>query len=127
MTDTYTKRRNLVTRQKLVTLPIGQLFFSYQGRIGRQQFLFAYLSLSLLISVLYLTLDISILLLLAPFFIWPLCAVQTKRYHDMGKTGWWGLLQLVPRIGWFLVLLECGCTIGEFKDNRYGESLYKKS
>ena len=31
--------------------------------------------------------------------IWPMIAVQVKRWHHRDKTGWWVLISLVPVIG----------------------------
>lgn len=49
----------------------------------------------------------------------PSLAVQVRRLHDIDKSGWWILIQLVPLIGWlwFLVLL---CMAGTDGDNEYG-------
>ena len=30
------------------------------------------------------------------FSLWPSLALQVKRWHDRGKSGWWTLLWLVP-------------------------------
>ena len=32
-------------------------------------------------------------------FITPGCAVTARRLHDTGRSGWWGLLSLLPIIG----------------------------
>ncbi|MCP4380566.1 MAG: DUF805 domain-containing protein [Hyphomicrobiales bacterium] len=31
--------------------------------------------------------------------ILPSLAVSTRRFHDIGRTGWWLLIQLVPIVG----------------------------
>jgi len=49
----------------------------------------------------------------------PGLAVCVRRLHDIGKSGWWVLIGLVPVIGgiWLLVLM---CLDGEPKENQWG-------
>ena len=40
----------------------------------------------------------------------PSLAVAVRRLHDIGKSGWWIFISLIPIIGtiWFIVLLATG-------------------
>ena len=51
----------------------------------------------------------------------PAFAVFVRRLHDVGKSGWWFLLVLLPIVGavWLFVLV---CTDGNPGDNIYGPS-----
>jgi uncharacterized membrane protein YhaH (DUF805 family) len=51
----------------------------------------------------------------------PSIAVSVRRLHDIGKSGWWFFIGLIPIIGaiWLLVLL---CTDGNPGENSYGPS-----
>ncbi|MBC8510268.1 MAG: DUF805 domain-containing protein [Cryomorphaceae bacterium] len=51
----------------------------------------------------------------------PAWGVLVRRLHDVGKSGWFMLISLVPIIGgiWLLVLL---CTDGDSSENAYGPS-----
>ena len=51
----------------------------------------------------------------------PSFGVLVRRLHDVGKSGWFMLISLVPIIGgiWLLVLL---CTDGDGSENAYGPS-----
>lgn len=51
--------------------------------------------------------------------ITPSLAVQVRRLHDIGKSGWWFLITLIPLIGsiWLLVLLVTDSQPGS---NQYG-------
>jgi uncharacterized membrane protein YhaH (DUF805 family) len=51
----------------------------------------------------------------------PSLAVLVRRLHDVGKSGWWFFIALIPLIGtiWLLVLL---CTDGNAGENSYGPS-----
>jgi len=55
------------------------------------------------------------------FFIIPTLAVSVRRLHDVGKSGAYLFVQLIPVVGaiWFLILL---CTDSDLGVNRYGES-----
>lgn len=60
---------------------------------------------------------LSILYALAVFV--PGLAVSVRRLHDVGKSGWYLLINLIPIAGsiWFLVLT---CTNSQSGDNKYG-------
>ena len=61
--------------------------------------------------------------LLAPLFglatILPALAASVRRLHDIGKSGWWVLLHLIPVIG-FLVMLYFYLQPSEPGTNEYG-------
>ncbi len=49
----------------------------------------------------------------------PSFAVGARRLHDIGRTGWWQLLWLVPIVGW-LVLLYFLVKRGDDGPNQFG-------
>ena len=51
----------------------------------------------------------------------PSFSVSVRRLHDIGKSGWFMLIVLIPIIGgiWLLIL---ACTDGDSGDNAYGGS-----
>lgn len=49
----------------------------------------------------------------------PSLAVSVRRLHDIGRSGWWLLLALIPIIGW-IVLLIFHCTDSDPGKNQYG-------
>jgi len=51
---------------------------------------------------------------------WTHLAVFVKRWHDRNKSGWWVLINLIPVIGWFWTLIECGFLEGTVGANTYG-------
>jgi uncharacterized membrane protein YhaH (DUF805 family) len=46
--------------------------------------------------------------------------IQIKRWHDRGKSGWWILINLIPIVGAFWTLIECGFLKGTTGSNRFG-------
>lgn len=53
------------------------------------------------------------------FVLIPNLAVSVRRLHDVGKSGWFLLIALIPLIGsiWLLILY---CTDGESGSNKWG-------
>ena len=59
------------------------------------------------------------LLIAMPLFYYCMAAVCAKRYHDLGKSGLYTLIALVP-FGIIWVLIELGCRSGTPGLNKYG-------
>lgn len=51
----------------------------------------------------------------------PNLAVGARRLHDIGRTGWWQLMALIPCLG-LIVLVVFWCTAGDRHQNRYDEA-----
>jgi uncharacterized membrane protein YhaH (DUF805 family) len=49
----------------------------------------------------------------------PSIAVAVRRLHDVDKSGWWLLIELIPIVGWIIVLVWA-CTEGTRGPNRFG-------
>nr|WP_244598285.1 DUF805 domain-containing protein [Pseudohoeflea suaedae] len=49
----------------------------------------------------------------------PSLAVGARRLHDVGRTGWWLLLGLIPIIGW-IILIFWLAKRGDDHPNEYG-------
>lgn len=54
--------------------------------------------------------------------ILPSLAVGARRLHDIGKSGWWQLVCLIPIIG-FIVLVVFFTTKSEGGSNQYGPEI----
>jgi uncharacterized membrane protein YhaH (DUF805 family) len=103
------------------------LLFSFEGRINRKPYwkcvcaaLFADMAVSLATfpfdEYVQGAAQVGVLAALA----WPMLALQAKRWHDRGKSGWWLLINLIPYIGVAWVLIECGMLRGTPGANRFG-------
>lgn len=104
------------------------LLFSFQGRIPRLPFWLFVIALGALLpgsaALIARSADLPFSVgvdLAAMILLLPALAVQTKRWHDRGKSGWWLLINLVPVVGPIWVLVECGAFEGTRGANAYGE------
>lgn len=107
-------------------LNLGNLFFSFHGRISRKVWwlsqigLWVFSCITLLIyhrfgfhdaifgGIATLTLFVIRLML------------NIKRLHDRGKSAWWVLLLEIPVVGWIWGFIELGCLSGDENENKYG-------
>ncbi|MBR3938832.1 MAG: DUF805 domain-containing protein [Bacteroidales bacterium] len=57
----------------------------------------------------------------------PGLAVGVRRLHDIGKSGWWLLIALVPIIGWIWLIVLCiqdsQAGVNEWGPNPKGEDM----
>ena len=103
--------------------PITKHYADFQGRATRTQywlfFLIAFainIVLSILEAFLFGSGLLSGLFFLA--ILVPSLALTARRLHDMGQSGWWQLLMLIPFLGALAILVMC-CLPSQ-PDNRYG-------
>jgi uncharacterized membrane protein YhaH (DUF805 family) len=105
-------------------------YVDFTGRARRSEFWY-FILFSFLVQVVTSILDaiigtdydtfsgglISTLASLALFL--PSLAVSARRLHDIGKSGWWQLLAIIPIIGWIMVIIWY-CTDTKPGANQYG-------
>lgn len=95
---------------------------NFSGRATRQEYWMFFL-FNMIFAIILFVLDPSMILyFIYAFMIFiPGLAVATRRLHDIGKSGWWIFINIVPIIGgiWFFILM---CTDTKPDLNQYGES-----
>lgn len=119
-------------------MPLSQLLWSFKGRIGRGQFwkgVVVTLVATILLVMAAVFVDVATgggsdgqmgvagaVLLTLLIIASTVCqlALNVKRYHDRGKSGWWVLIALVPLIGSIWLLVELGFLQGDPGPNDYG-------
>ena len=91
-------------------------FASFEGRANRSEFWYFYLFYVLCSFLAWIPI-LGQLLMLA--FIVPYISVAVRRLHDIGKSGWWYWISLIPIVGaiWLIVLY---CQPSQEGDNEYG-------
>ena len=105
-------------------------YADFNGRSPRAEFWY-FILFNAVVGVVLFTLAAAV----ASFFIYiyylyalavmvPNIAVSIRRMHDIGRSGWWVLISLVPMIGsiWFIVLAALPSQLGsnQFGSNPYG-------
>ncbi|GLF99404.1 hypothetical protein SYYSPA8_33925 [Streptomyces yaizuensis] len=108
-------------------LTVLKKYATFSGRARRKE----YWMFTLFHIVALIALTIVDLILWSPnsflFFLYaiatflPSLAVTVRRLHDTGRSGWWILLNLVPLVGWIIVLVFT-CLDGEPHDNKWGQN-----
>lgn len=108
-------------------MPPGHLFWRLEGRIGRAMWWRYGVLMPLLASATALALlDIARVApqtastLVNLLLFWPAVAVSVKRWHDLGRSGWWVLILLVPVVGLIWTLVANGIVRGDAGPNRFG-------
>lgn len=111
--------------------PLNQ-YFNFKDRATRQQFWLFTLIYMVLYQVILAT-DVMTGMYSEEFqaglastmfslgLLIPSLALSVRRLHDIGKSGWWLLLWLVPIVGW-IVLIVFYVLDSEKEENQYGIS-----
>jgi len=101
---------------------VRQLFFGFEGRIGRGTFWAVQIPVLVLFWLYAMHVDpllarwfpysvfegLTVALVLAAPLIWVQTAIVIKRCHDRGKSGFWALLLFIPVFGLLWLLVDCG-------------------
>ena len=105
-------------------LKVLKNYFGFSGRARRKEYwMFAlvnfFVSIGLTIVEIIGGIDPLLTGVYALAIFIPSLAVTFRRLHDIGKSGWWILIGLIPIIG-FIVLLIFACLDSEATSNKYG-------
>ncbi len=103
-------------------------FFDWKGRASRPAFWWLYLANVIAVFVAAFidgligldTLGGGLLYWIAAIaFFFPVLSATIRRLHDTGKSGWWWWIQIIPIIG-FIVMLVFMLTKSDEGKNKYG-------
>ncbi|MBU6502215.1 MAG: DUF805 domain-containing protein [Burkholderiales bacterium] len=93
-------------------------YLDFSGRASRPEywwFVLAYMIAAIVSAFIHRYLYVLVVVA----FVLPLLAAGVRRLHDVGKSGWWLFIGLIPVIGG-LVLLYFNVQPGEPQGNAYG-------
>lgn len=103
-------------------------YFNFSGRARRKEywiftlgnFIIFWLSAILLVSLFPNndTPGVLFLFVYGVVMFLPSLSITVRRLHDIGRSGWWNLLALIPLIGWIPIFVFT-CMESE-SDNKYG-------
>lgn len=105
-------------------------YATFSGRANRAQywyFVLFYIVISIILALVDLFLGTAEDITDTGFFggifalasLIPTIAIATRRLHDIGRSGWWQLIILIPIIG-FIVLVFFLASRGNEGENKYG-------
>ena len=115
------------------------LYFSTKGRIGRQTWWMSTIIVNAILFSLYIIMflfgnieiqnssDVSGILQALFAIIFQLVIytayiiVSVKRLHDIGKSGWYYLIALIPFVGGLILFIQLGFEKGTSGLNQYGQ------
>ncbi|MBQ9607502.1 MAG: DUF805 domain-containing protein [Lachnospiraceae bacterium] len=95
-------------------------YTGFSGRARRSEYWYWYLFTGLVSIVLSALAQFTTqyITLLSLAILLPTIAVEIRRLHDIGKSGWFILLNLIPCIGQIILIVFC------VQDSQPGENQY---
>ncbi len=117
--------------------PIRNHYADFKGRASRKEywmFMLTYVVLMVIAGLLIalsalflyegLIITLVILFMVGMFgLIIPSVAIQVRRLHDIGYSGWWYLIGFIPYIGGIIILVMSALP-SEVGTNQYGPNPY---
>ncbi len=106
-------------------LKVMSNYFNLNGRARRTEYwmyFLVYLGIVIAAGVLDALIGLSLIgALVALAHLIPSITVGVRRLHDIGRSGWWLLIALIPLIGW-IIALYWAVKDGDPQDNAYGSN-----
>ncbi|MDX8290469.1 DUF805 domain-containing protein [Metabacillus indicus] len=107
-------------------LDVIKKYAVFQGRARRKEYWMFFLFnliVTIILSIVESLIGMEQILvgIYSLILLLPSLGVAVRRLHDIGKTGWWLLIGLIPIIGG-IVLLVFSCLDSEPGANKYGPS-----
>ncbi|NEC86295.1 DUF805 domain-containing protein [Streptomyces sp. SID12501] len=106
-------------------LDVLKKYVVFSGRARRKEY-WMFALISIVISIVLTIIDkfigvqiLSTVYALAVFL--PGLALNVRRLHDTGRSGWWLLIVFVPLVG-AITLLVFACLEGDQGENKYGHN-----
>ncbi len=88
---------------------VAQHYFDFEGRARRAEFWWytlVYFIIAVILGVIQSILGLGSALtgLLSVALLLPSLGVGVRRLHDIGRSGWWILIGIIPIVGWIVVI-----------------------
>jgi uncharacterized membrane protein YhaH (DUF805 family) len=99
-------------------LAVLKKYADFSGRARRKEF-WMFVLINFIIGLVLSFINDYLSSLYALAVLIPGLAVSVRRLHDIGKSGWWIFINLIPIIGWIWYIL-LAVTEGQSGDNQYG-------
>lgn len=102
-------------------------YIKFDGRIRRMGWWIASIVTAIISSVVNAIRDsdsfwlITFVFAIIALLIWVFeISLSVRRWHDLNKSGWWVLINLIPILGWIYSLVMLGFMPGDKDSNQYG-------
>ena len=99
----------------------------FDGRIRRMGWWIAGIGMSLVSSFVDSVLEsdnsfvVTLVFFIVAIIVWVIgLSLSARRWHDLNKSGWWLLVNLIPVLGWIYTLVMLGFMPGDQGSNDYG-------
>tara|TARA_B100000767_G_scaffold273384_1_gene303327 strand:+ start:1317 stop:1775 length:459 start_codon:yes stop_codon:yes gene_type:complete len=124
---------NMMKPSSAVEICFREKYFDFTGRSSRSEFWFFLMFNIFFVSIINAVLlyvgslfgiwggliSSVLSLIVSVIFVLPLLSVSARRLHDVGKSGWFVLILLIPLLGLYL-LIKAYANEGETTINYYG-------
>lgn len=114
-----------VTFKEAVVRALQQNYCNFSGRASRSEFwwweLFTFI-LGIIVDIVFCWSQNAISIaggVVGLALLLPNLGICVRRLHDIGKSGWWIFISLIPVIGWILLLVWY-CKDSQMEPNEYG-------
>ena len=117
-----------VSFNEAVVRALTQNYCNFSGRASRSEYWWFYLFtcivswvVSIVVSLFSSELSIMYIasMVVGLAFLLPSLGIAVRRLHDIGKSGWWMFISLIPLIG-AIILLVWWCKDSQMEPNEYG-------
>ena len=117
-----------VSFKEAVVRALTQNYCNFSGRASRSEYWWFYLFTCIVswvvsIVVSLFSSDLSTMyiasMVVGLAFLLPSLGIAVRRLHDIGKSGWWMFISLIPLIG-AIILLVWWCKDSQMEPNEYG-------
>lgn len=99
----------------------------FDGRIRRMGWWIAGIAMGLVSTVVENIRDsdtswvITLVFGIIALIIWIIgISLSVRRWHDLNKSGWWVLVNVIPILGWIYSIVMLGFMPGDQGSNQYG-------
>ena len=99
---------------------IVHVYLNFKGKLSLKSYwLYWNIPMILIVLVVYIiesqgvVLKSKVFQLTNVLIIWPFLATSIKRLHDINKSGWWIMINLIPIIGSIILSFALSCISGE--------------
>lgn len=116
-----------VSFTEAIKMALQQNYCNFSGRSSRSEYwwyMLFYFIVSFIVSFIGNATGSQVLNYWLSFFVGlalflPSLGLCVRRLHDINKSGWWVLLNLIPVVGWIILLIWV-CKDSDPTDNQYG-------